>query len=190
MTTDLLTSEAFTTAAVVHPTTESATTESPTTRGATTESLTVEVFSTESHTTTFVTEVTTAAICTGPEDSCEGHYTCDEITGAKICNDGFQGRDCKDRDFDGVIDPLCPDVGNVCKNGGTCFNQTCCCLDGFVGEICETEINECDSDPCLNDGVCIDEVDKYTCICQEGTISLQHNEWHKLFSPTPVLLLI
>lgn len=27
------------------------------------------------------------------------------------------------------------------------------------------EIDECDSDPCMNGGVCIDEIDRYTCNC-------------------------
>lgn len=30
------------------------------------------------------------------------------------------------------------------------------------------EVNECVSSPCLNEGVCVDEVDKFTCTCTAG----------------------
>ena len=170
-TTEALTTEALTTKALTTETltTEAPTTEAPTTEAATTEVPTTEAPSTVELTTPHVTQVTPFQNCTDT-DSCEGHYTCDAATGEKVCNDGFTGADCKDRAFSGgSIDPQCPDVGNVCKHGGTCWNKTCCCLDGYVGDICETEINECESDPCQNGGTCIDEVDEYYCLCEEGT---------------------
>lgn len=34
--------------------------------------------------------------------------------------------------------------------------------------MCEAEVNECVSSPCLNEGVCVDEVDKFTCSCAAG----------------------
>lgn len=36
------------------------------------------------------------------------------------------------------------------------------------GSVCEVEVNECVSSPCLNEGVCVDEVDKFTCSCAAG----------------------
>ena len=31
-----------------------------------------------------------------------------------------------------------------------------------------TDIDECDSDPCLNSGTCFDQIDGFICQCQEG----------------------
>lgn len=36
------------------------------------------------------------------------------------------------------------------------------------GSLCEVEVNECVSSPCLNEGVCVDEVNKFTCSCAAG----------------------
>lgn len=46
-----------------------------------------------------------------------------------------------------------------CVNGATCMNTgqgsyTCTCLPGFTGVNCELEMQECDSNPCRNGGVC------------------------------------
>ena len=31
-----------------------------------------------------------------------------------------------------------------------------------------SDINECDSNPCLNDGTCVDQVNGYVCNCRDG----------------------
>lgn len=38
----------------------------------------------------------------------------------------------------------------------------------FEGSACETDINECSSDPCLNGGVCEDLINDYLCHCPLG----------------------
>ncbi|XP_059190067.1 cadherin EGF LAG seven-pass G-type receptor 3 [Centropristis striata] len=43
----------------------------------------------------------------------------------------------------------------------------CRCPVGFTGDYCETEINLCYSNPCLNGGVCARREGGYTCICRE-----------------------
>lgn len=38
----------------------------------------------------------------------------------------------------------------------------------FKGDHCEQNINECDSNPCYNNGTCIDGSNGYTCACPSG----------------------
>ena len=41
-------------------------------------------------------------------------------------------------------------------------------MEGFTGDQCFTDINECESLPCLNNGNCIDGVNTYECECLEN----------------------
>lgn len=41
----------------------------------------------------------------------------------------------------------------------------CICIDGFTGDHCEINVNECLSNPCKNKGQCIDGINNYTCNC-------------------------
>lgn len=67
-----------------------------------------------------------------------------------------------------VVD-LCAD--EPCQNGGTCENTedgyTCTCTPGYEGTDCETDIDECAGDPCVN-GSCADGVAGYACACDVG----------------------
>lgn len=45
---------------------------------------------------------------------------------------------------------------------------SCHCLPGFTGDKCQTDMNECLSEPCKNGGTCSDYVNSYTCKCQVG----------------------
>lgn len=38
----------------------------------------------------------------------------------------------------------------------------------FTGDFCEEDFNECDSNPCLNNGTCIDIPNGYNCSCISG----------------------
>ena len=55
-------------------------------------------------------------------------------------------------------------------NFGVCIGRflgfDCQCDPGYEGELCETEIDECKSNPCLNDGLCIDLLNDFECECQ------------------------
>ena len=44
----------------------------------------------------------------------------------------------------------------------------CFCNLGWEGELCDREINECESMPCLNGGQCIDQIAGYMCTCLPG----------------------
>lgn len=39
---------------------------------------------------------------------------------------------------------------------------------GYTGTHCEVDIDECESNPCVNDGICRDLVNGFTCTCQPG----------------------
>lgn len=57
----------------------------------------------------------------------------------------------------------------LCQNDGYCMENelqpVCQCRPGYTGRLCETDINECESDPCLNRGICTDIVANYYCNC-------------------------
>lgn len=45
---------------------------------------------------------------------------------------------------------------------------TCNCTVGFSGKLCENDIDECESNPCLNAGICKNAVGSFSCICLNG----------------------
>lgn len=60
---------------------------------------------------------------------------------------------------------------HLCNNG-TCENfgnsHRCHCKKGYTGSYCQTDINECDSLPCMNGGICRDLIGGYRCLCSNG----------------------
>ncbi|KAH3692451.1 hypothetical protein DPMN_194292 [Dreissena polymorpha] len=44
----------------------------------------------------------------------------------------------------------------------------CLCQQGYTGQTCETDINECGSSPCQNGGSCTDRLNGYVCRCTEA----------------------
>uniref|UniRef100_A0A3B1IWZ8 Neurocan core protein-like n=2 Tax=Astyanax mexicanus TaxID=7994 RepID=A0A3B1IWZ8_ASTMX len=56
-----------------------------------------------------------------------------------------------------------------CLHGGTCLPDgegfRCFCPQGYTGESCEIDVDDCLSNPCENGGTCIDKVDSFICLC-------------------------
>jgi hypothetical protein len=103
-------------------------------------------------------------------DNCALQASCNNISGSFdcICDAGFSG--------DGFN---CADV-NECELGtddcalqASCNNTNgsfdCNCDAGFSGDgITCSNIDDCVNEPCQNDGVCLDELQGYTCECTDG----------------------
>ncbi|CAH1791161.1 unnamed protein product, partial [Owenia fusiformis] len=102
-----------------------------------------------------------------PADDCQnGHYTCDSISGAKDCLEGWETPEinCTVRIIPPPLDTECPHE-HVCVNG-QCHKKSCCCLSGWTGQFCEMPINECLSEPCQNQGTCRKNIGiGYECMC-------------------------
>lgn len=43
----------------------------------------------------------------------------------------------------------------------------CECAPGFTGPLCQHNLNECESSPCVH-GICVDQEDGFRCFCQPG----------------------
>ncbi len=48
---------------------------------------------------------------------------------------------------------------------GQCINDTCQCDLGVKGELCNMDIIDCDSESCLNNGICIELMNGFACQC-------------------------
>lgn len=66
-----------------------------------------------------------------------------------------------------------------CMHEGTCedlyTSYRCTCRPGWVGTHCETNIDECFSNPCIH-GNCTDGINSYECICEPGYTGLNCEE--------------
>ena len=95
----------------------------------------------------------------GPCDGidCGEHGSCQH--GVCICTDYYTGEFC---DVPG------PCVGIECGENETCVEGLCECVAGYEGDNCETNIDDCNPNPCLNGGTCTDGVNRYTCACIGG----------------------
>ncbi|XP_069464907.1 protein delta homolog 2 [Ambystoma mexicanum] len=95
-------------------------------------------------------------------DDPEGEYSC-------VCPEGFHGKNCELK-----MGP-CERAGSPCKNGGSCqdnhgyaTNFTCRCLAGYVGDLCELDVDDCLMRPCANGATCHDGINRFSCECQVG----------------------
>ncbi|XP_061867715.1 protein crumbs homolog 2 isoform X2 [Colius striatus] len=100
------------------------------------------------------------------------------------CWPGYTGQHCEEDVAECAADP--------CHNGGMCLERSnqsyygtqpdfpanfsysqaagfvCWCQPGFAGETCSIDINECESQPCQNGGLCQDLVNGFLCHCLPG----------------------
>lgn len=92
------------------------------------------------------------------EEDSRGNYRCS-------CLPNFTGTHCE------TEINLYPQCKEHCLNNATCRVASpsgpvqCVCQPGFTGARCEIDTNDCASEPCLNNGQCIDQVDSFRCNC-------------------------
>ena len=102
---------------------------------------------------------------------CQNNGTCEDRVDDFICScpDTYAGKTCERQSS-------CSPEQDNCRNNGFCnmsstegiIETSCECLSGYTGLTCETEINECLSDPCESNGNCIDLIGRFQCLCPAG----------------------
>lgn len=131
----------------------------------------------------------TGGVCVGtPPDPCDG-VSCEAIdqcheAGVPTAN-GLEcpctnpskadGSACNDGSActtsDACAAGTCAGSGNPCANGGSCGangdSYSCTCAPGWTDPNCGTDIDECESNPCLH-GQCNDQINHYLCACDPG----------------------
>lgn len=82
----------------------------------------------------------------------------------------------------------CQLMPNACQNGGTCHNTygsyQCVCVNGWTGDDCSENIDDCASAACHQGSTCHDRVASFFCECPKGrtgeTLKLLRNPETKL----------
>ncbi|XP_053728200.1 protocadherin Fat 4 [Synchiropus splendidus] len=97
-----------------------------------------------------------------------------------------------------------PCLRSLCQNGGMCTKNihisqevavlestavifvsprkeifNCTCPPGFVGQLCEDDVDECQVNPCKNEGTCVNTEGGFHCYCPDGfsgTVCLFHED--------------
>ncbi|HYP88702.1 MAG TPA: hypothetical protein VEQ59_11125, partial [Polyangiaceae bacterium] len=91
-------------------------------------------------------------------------------------------------DESGGVPPASPCDDNDCRNGASCkvvgSAYQCDCADGFNGDKCEVDIDDCAAHPCQNEGTCTDKVADYSCACPDGFTG--HDCSLPRFEPLPI----
>ena len=123
------------------------------------------------------------------------------------CSSGYTGTDCEEDIDECKMSP--------CANQATCIvsdhntstqkglsgyelrnlffpknhpgSYQCLCVRGWTGEVCETIINDCSSQPCQNGGNCSDLINDYYCTCPvEYAVSVCYNNLYFTTITIPV----
>ncbi len=95
---------------------------------------------------------------------CANSGICIKDNGVTMCScpRGFAGERCEIE-----VNNACD--GNRCDEGrcvpGGRDNYTCLCNLGYSGLYCQIDTDECNSNPCRNEGHCKDKLNSFSCTC-------------------------
>ena len=53
----------------------------------------------------------------------------------------------------------------------------CICADGFEGEHCEINVDDCEDNDCENNSTCVDGINNYTCLCPPEYTGRKNWQW-------------
>ncbi|KAF7990587.1 hypothetical protein HCN44_000392 [Aphidius gifuensis] len=90
------------------------------------------------------------------------------------CPEQWQGKNCSEAVLQNTQYTFdnsnlgCGSEGTTCGGRGRCSGSVCICDPGYTGQHCHENINDCQGNPCLNGGTCVDLVNSFQCICREG----------------------
>lgn len=79
-----------------------------------------------------------------------------------------------------VITDSCSFHGSCYENPSAYNNYRCTCDEGYTGEFCEEDIDDCEMSadsvhhPCYGHGTCIDRLNGYRCQCDEDFYGESH----------------
>ena len=66
------------------------------------------------------------------------------------------------------VDTTCPQTSLTVELTNYAPGFLCGCATGFTGTACETNIDDCGVEACLNGGTCVDGVESFSCVCATG----------------------
>uniref|UniRef100_A0A8C1V3N2 Neurogenic locus notch homolog protein 1 n=1 Tax=Cyprinus carpio TaxID=7962 RepID=A0A8C1V3N2_CYPCA len=100
------------------------------------------------------------------QHACENGGRCIDVVNTYNCHCQYCTEDVDQRE-------LSP---NACQNGGTCHNTIggfhCVCVNGWTGDDCSENIDDCASAACSQGATCHDRVASFFCECPHGRTGL------------------
>lgn len=103
------------------------------------------------------------------DDPCKNGGTCTSTLDSFVCEcrPGFSSSRTCDLENDECSTALCDPSGTLqCLDLDNRYE--CKCRDGYVGEFCQTNVDDCASSPCRNGGTCEDLIGDFECLCPDG----------------------
>jgi len=114
------------------------------------------------------------------DDPCKNGGTCSSTLDSFVCTcrPGYASTPNCDIENDECSTGPCDPSGTLeCLDLDNKFE--CKCRDGYQGEFCQTNVDDCASSPCRNGGECQDLVGDYECLCPQGWVGKQCEEDEK-----------